>query len=435
MEYLPIWAQLLALLVLLLLSAFFSISETSMMALNRYRLANLVRKGLRSARLTAHLLGRTDRLLSSILIGNNVANVALTAIATALAIRYFGNNDTALLVATGAVAVVIILFCEITPKVIGARFPEQVALPASYPLMALTRLLHPLVWVINAVVRRALALLGLRLDADEGAGALSPEELRSAVLESGGFLPQKHQSILLNFFDLENITVDDVMVPRQRIEALDLAGSEAAWRDQITTCFHNKLPVYEGEINRVVGILHVRRGLSLLQRDTIEAEDLREELAEPYFVPSGTPVFRQLQFFQESRRRFALVVDEYGELQGLLTLADIIEELVGEFTSSSPSRDAGLNWNERGEIQVEGSVALRDLNRQLDTGFPLDGPRTLNGLILETLRELPEADVGMRFGPIGVVVTQIEDRTIRSVRLQRLDQPGDGSASGATSPD
>ncbi len=428
MEHLPIWAQLLALLVLMLLSAFFSISETSMMALNRYRLGHLVRKGRRSARLAAELLGRTDRLLSSILIGNNVANIALTAIATALAIRYLGNNDTALLIATAAVAVVIILFCEITPKVIGARFPEQVALPASYPLTLITRLLHPVVWVVNMVVSRILALLGLRLDAGPEAGALSAEELRSAVLESGSFLPQKHRSILLNFFDLDNITVDDVMVPRQRIEALDLAASETAWRDQLTTCFHNKLPVYEGEINRVVGILHVRRGLSLLQRDTIDAEDLREELAEPYFVPSGTPVFRQLQFFQESRRRFALVVDEYGELQGLLTLADIIEELVGEFTSSSPSRDAGLRWNERGEIQVEASAALRDLNRQLDTGFPLDGPRTLNGLILETLRELPEADVGIRFGRIGVVVTHIENRTIRRVRLQRLDSPDETMA-------
>lgn len=434
MERLPLWAQLLALLVLLLLSAFFSISETSMMALNRYRLAHLVRKGRRSARLAAELLARTDRLLSSVLIGNNVVNVALTAIATALAIRYFGNNDTVLLIATAGVAIAIILFCEITPKVIGARFPERVALPASYPLTLLTRLLHPFVWVINALVSRSLRLLGLRLDADDEAGALSPEELRSAVLESGSFMPHKHRSILLNFFDLENITVDDVMVPRQRIEALDLAASEAAWRDQLTTCFHNKLPVYEGEINRVVGILHVRRGLSLLQRESITAEDLREELAEPYFVPSGTPVFRQLQFFQESRRRFALVVDEYGELQGLLTLADIIEELVGEFTSSSPSRDAGLRWNERGEVQVEGSVTLRDLNRQLDTGFPLDGPRTLNGLILEALRELPEADVGIRFGSIGVVVTHIEDRTIRSARLQRLDleaDPGDDETGAA----
>jgi Mg2+/Co2+ transporter CorB len=434
LEQLPIWAQLLALLVLMLLSAFFSISETSMMALNRYRLAHLVRKGRRSARLAAELLARTDRLLSSVLIGNNVVNVALTAIATALAIRYLGNNDTALLIATAATAVVIILFCEITPKVIGARFPEQVALPASYPLTLLTRLLHPFVWVINELVSRSLKLLGIRLEADEEASALSPEELRSVVLESGSFLPQKHRSILLNFFDLENITVDDVMVPRQRIEALDLAASEAAWRDQLTTCFHNKLPVYEGEINRVVGILHVRRGLSLLQRETITADDLRAELAEPYFVPSGTPVFRQLQFFQENRRRFALVVDEYGELQGLLTLADIVEELVGEFTSSSPSRDAGLRWNERGEVQVEGSVALRDLNRQLGTAFPVDGPRTLNGLILETLRELPEADVGLRFDDIGVVVTHIEDRTIRSARLQRLDLAPARSA-GSTADD
>lgn len=434
MNHLPIWAQLLALVVLLLLSAFFSISETSMMALNRYRLAHLVRKGRRSARLAASLLARTDRLLSAILIGNNVANVTLTAIATALAIRYFGNTDGSLLIATSVVAVVIILFCEITPKVVGARHPERVALVASYPLTALTRLLHPFVWFTNLLVTGILRLFGLRLDGAATAAALTQEELRMAVLESGSFLPQKHRSILLNFFDLENITVDDVMVPRQRIEALDLSAGETVWREQLVTCFHNKLPVYEGEINRVVGVLHVRRGLSLLQRDTIDADDLREELTDPYFVPSGTPVFRQLQFFQETRRRFALVVDEYGELQGLLTLADIVEELVGEFTSSSPSRDAGLRWNERGEVQVEGSMALRDLNRRLDTGFALDGPRTLNGLILETLRELPEADVGIRVGDIGVIVTHIEDRTIRSVRLKRLGPPADEPATTPAEP-
>ncbi|MCP5266340.1 MAG: HlyC/CorC family transporter [Burkholderiaceae bacterium] len=425
MESLPVWAQLLALFLLLLLSAFFSISETSMMALNRYRLAHLVRQGRRGALRTSRLLAETDRLLGTILLGNNVVNTALTAIVTALAISYFGNNDTVVLAASSVVAIAIIIFCELTPKVFGASYPERIALPASLPLAGLMRLLTPFVWAANLLVSGILSLVGYRRLTDEEQ-SLSQEELRTIVLEGGRFIPNKHRSILLNLFDLDDITIDDVMVPRQRIEALDLSADEATLREQLATCYHNKLPVYDGEINRVVGVLHVRRALSLLQRETFNADDLREHLDEPYFVPSETPVFRQLQAFQETRRRFGLVVDEYGELLGMVTLADIVEELVGEFTSSGPGRDAGPSWDEDGTIQLEGSVQLRELNRRLGTRFPLDGPRTLNGLVLEALQELPEADVAVRFGDIVAEVTHIEDRTIRSVKLIRLT-PGQGS--------
>lgn len=418
MENIPFWAQLIALLVLLLASAFFSIAETSMMALNRYRLGHLVKQGRRGAALAASLLGRTEKLLGTILLGNNIANTALTAIVTALAIRQFGDDDRTLLVASTGVALLIIVFCEITPKVIGATYPERIALPASFVLSALMKLASPAVWAINLVVGRLLALM--RIDPGREAARMSIEELRTIVLESGAFMPQKHRAILVNLFELEDITVDDVMIPRHRIESLDIATSEAVIRQQLATCFHNKLPVHEGEVNRIVGVLHVRRALSLLSRESFDTEELREQLSEPYFVPSGTPVFTQLQFFQENRQRMAMVVDEYGEVLGLVTLEDIIEEIIGEFTTSAPGGEAGLRWNGNGEVALEGSAPLRELNRRLGTEFPLDGPRTLTGLVLEALQELPEGAVSVRFGNIAVEVVQIQDRTIRSLRLRRI---------------
>jgi len=413
----PFWLQLLALLLLMLLSAFFSISETAMMALNRFRLGHLVREGRRGAARASRLLGQTERLLGTILIGNNVANTALTAIVTAMAIRYFGDNDRVIVVATTVVAVLVIVFCEITPKVIGATFPERIALPISYPLDLFMRVLAPAVWTVNLLVGRLLRLAGVSAGAQK-APSVSLEELRTIVLESGGFMPPKHRSILLNLLDLERIAVDDVMVPRHRIEALDLATDPRGIREQLATCFHNKLPVFEGEINRVVGMLHVRRALALLGHESFDAEDLRAILTEPYFVPSGTPVFRQLQFFQENRQRIGLVIDEYGEVLGLVTLEDIIEEIIGEFTTTAPGGDSSLQWVDD-EVVVDGSAPLRELNRRLGTVFPLDGPRTLNGLLLETLRELPEAAVSVRYGPLVIEIQQIEDRLIRSVRLRR----------------
>lgn len=417
METIPFWLQLLALLLLILLSAFFSISETAMMALNRFRLGHLVREGRRGAARASKLLGQTERLLGTILLGNNLANTALTAIVTAMAIRYFGDNDRVILAATTVVALLLIVFCEITPKVIGATFPERIALPISYPLNLFTRVLAPAVWAVNLLAGRLLRVAGVTAEGQK-APSVSPEELRTIVLESGGFMPPKHRSIVLNLLDLERIAVDDVMVPRHRIEALDLATEPRAIREQLATCFHNKLPVFEGEINRVVGMLHVRRALVLLQHESFDADDLRAILTDPYFVPSGTPVFRQLQFFQENRQRIGLVIDEYGEVLGLVTLEDIIEEIIGEFTTSTPGGEGSLRWIDD-EAVVDGSMPLRELNRRLGTAFPLEGPRTLNGLLLETLRELPEAAVSVRYGPLVIEIQQIEDRLIRSVRLRR----------------
>lgn len=419
MHDLPIWVPLAALIILLLLSAFFSIAETSMMALNRFRLNHLVKQGKRGAILASKLLKQTEKLLSTILLGNNLVNTVVTALVTTLAIRQFGNDDSVIVIATTIIALLIIIFCEIIPKVIGATYPERIALPSAGVLRWVMKAASPIVWMINLVSGRILRMLGVSPD---GAGPtrLSNEELRSIVLESGQFMPGKHRAILLNLFDLEHITVDDVMTPRSRIEALNIATSELDIRQQLLTCYHNKLPVFEGEINRVIGLLHVRRALSLIEQEQFSPEDMRQLTTEPYFIPSGTPVFTQLQFFQENKQRLGLVVDEYGELLGLVTLEDIIEEIIGEFTTSAPGRDGDEEWNAKGEAIVEGSSQLRDLNRQFLTGFPVDGPKTLNGLIIEALQDLPEGGVSIRFGHIVAEVINTQGRVIRSVRLKRL---------------
>jgi Mg2+/Co2+ transporter CorB len=419
LESVSFWLQAAALLLLVVLSALFSASETSLMSLNRYRLGHLVREGRRGARLTAALLAKTDRLLGTILLGNNAVNTLLTGLVTALAIRYFGNNDTVILTATTVVAIVVIVFCEILPKVIGASNPERLALPLAFFLRPLMSLFSPALWLVNQVTGRVLRMLGVDPSAKQ-AERMSLEEMRTIVLESGHFIPAKHRSILLNLFDLERITVDDVMIPRSRIEGLDIAASENALRERLASCYHNKLPVFEGEVNRVIGVLHVRRALSLLQRDAFDADDVRALLTDPYFIPSGTPVFTQLQFFQENRQRVGLVVDEYGEVLGLVTLEDIIEEVIGEFTTTVPGgADAGLKWDEKGEAIVEGGVSLRELNRRLATGFDLSGPRTLNGLVLEALQALPQAATSLRMGGVIVEILHVEDRLVRSARLHR----------------
>jgi Mg2+/Co2+ transporter CorB len=402
-----------------MVSAFFSISETSMMALNRYRLKNLVKNGKRGAKLASELLGQTDKLLGTILLGNNVVNTLVTALVTALAIRNFGNNDTVIAIATAIVALAIIVFCEITPKVIGATFPEKVALPSSYLLNFLMKLSAPAVWFVNLLVGGLLKLIRIDMKAGQSS-QLSSEELRTVVLESTQLTPSKHGTILLNLYDLEHVTVDDLMTPRNRVEALNIATSDEVIRQQLATCYHNKLPVFEGELNSTRGILHIRRSLTLMQAEVFNRQAFMELLQPPYFIPSGTPAFTQLQYFQENKQRLALVVDEYGEVTGLVTLEDIIEELIGKFTTSVPGMKSAQGWNETNEALVEGFATLRDLNRRFETDFPLDGPKTINGWLLEQLQDLPDAAVSIRRGDLVMEIVQIEDRTIRSVRLHRL---------------
>jgi Mg2+/Co2+ transporter CorB len=412
-------AQLIALALLLILSGLFSIAETSMMAVNRYRLKALVRLGNRGAEITAELLAKTDKLLGVILLGNNLVNAAAASLVTVIGIELFGDNRYVLMGATLSITFLILVFSEITPKVIGAAYAERIALPASYVLRPLLRILYPVVWFVNLFVAPLLFALRVRAKGGAHAQRLSMEELRSLVLESGQFMPKKHQSIIMNLFDLESITVEDVMTPRAQIEAIDLDAPTESILAQLTTAYHTRLPAYRGELGNLVGILHLRKVMHLVRAQELDRASLAELAAEPYFVPAGTPVFAQLQYFQENKQRIALVVDEYGELQGLVTLEDIIEEIIGEFTTTAPLKSEIEPWDKDGSALVEGTSVLRELNRKLGLALPVDGPKTLNGLILEHLQDIPEAGVAVKIAEVPMEIVQTQDRVIKTVRLFR----------------
>ena len=425
METVPIWVLVLALALLILCSAFFAMAETALMAANKYRLRHLARRGHRGAITTLWLLDRTDKLLSLVLIANTLINAMATALVTAIAILFFGHEESVITIATAVVAFLLIVFAEISPKVIGARYPERIALGSSFVLRPLMKVAKPAIWFVNLFVSSLLRLLRIRAVGMGHADAqqrLSAEELRSVVLEAGSYIPQKHKSILLNLFELEKISVEDVMTPRSQIEALNLALPVDDIKAELTTCYHNKLPVYEGEINRIVGILHVRKAVALLnEEDDLTVDHFRELLTAPYFIPQDTGVFTQLQYFQENKERLGIIVDEYGEVQGLVTLEDIIEEMIGDFTTSTPgaARSDAMAWNAQGECLLEGTTPLRDINKKLDLDLPLDGPKTVNGLLLERLQEIPEFPIALKIGQCVIEVVQVQNQAIKVVKLLR----------------
>lgn len=363
------------LILLLLCSAFFSGSETSMMAINRYRLNSMIRRGNRSAKLVNHLLTKVDKLLGSILLGNTLLNVAAAAVTNIIVLRLFGQDDVAILIGTLALTFALVVFSEIMPKIIAASYPERIALPASYVLTPLIRLFHPVVWLAGGLVKGLLWLMRIKIEPDQSKQKMTLEELRGLVLDAEHFLPRKHQKMLLNLVDLERITVNDVMVPRNLIEALDINADEHVLREQIMTCHHTLLPVYADTPSNVIGVLHLKRVPSLLMEEKLDMEQFRAILKPPYFIPSDTPLLKQLQQFQERHRRLGLVVDEYGELLGLVTLENILEEIVGDFTTESPALHGQFVPQEDGSYLLEGSNSLRDLNRKLGMHLPLDGPK------------------------------------------------------------
>jgi Mg2+/Co2+ transporter CorB len=408
--------------VLLTLSGFFSASETAMMAINRYRLKHQAEKGHRGARLTLALLNQTDKLLGVILLGNNLINTAAATLSTVLAIRLFGEGEVTLFVATSILTFLILVFSEVTPKVVGASFPERIAYPASFVLSPLLKLAYPIVWFVNLFVQGLLKLFHIKPRQEDDSNMLGLEELRTVVLESSKLLPRMHRKILLNLLELERITVDDVMTPRNQIEAIDLNAEPEKLAQQIATSHHTRLLVYDGSLDKVSGILHVRRVLHPLSSGELTVDTLKEVLQEPYYVPAGTPLFTQLRHFQENQKRLALVVDEYGELQGLVTLEDLLEEMVGEFTTQAPSQMGWLRQMEDGSWMVEGSALVRHINRKLGLDLPLEGPKTLNGLLLESLESIPEAGVSIKIGDIPIEIVQTQDRAVKVARIISLVQ-------------
>jgi len=391
------------------------------MAVNRYRIRHLAEKGNRGAKQVLSLLNKTDKLLGTILLGNNVVNAALTALVTALAIKSFGNDDQVIAFATTVAALLLIIFAELIPKISGANKPDGVAMFASYILIVFVWILRPLVFTINQIVSGMLSLANLKLKSSKDEG-LTTQELRSAVLESAGFIPLHNRKILLNILDLEELTVDDVMVPHGKIEYLNIEDEIEILIEQISTSFHNKLLVCQGDLNKPLGILHVKRAIGSILKSEFNATKIKDLIQPIHFIPLGAKLFTELKSFQNRSENMSVIVDEYGEVQGIVTPQDIIEELVGEFKTDDPnSISQKMIWDTSGEIIVDGLTPLRELNKELGINFPLDGPRTLNGLLLETLEDLPQTNLSLKINEVTAEILTVQGRLIKRIRLKKFE--------------
>jgi Mg2+/Co2+ transporter CorB len=419
LDDIPLTAQAFILAVLLVLSGFFAMAETAMMASNRYRLRALAEHGHRGARLALALLGQTDKLLGVILLFNTLINAAIATLAGFVAIHLFGDEKWVLGVGTLVISFLILVFAEITPKVVGATYPDKLATASSYLLTPILKVSNPIVSLVNVLVAGLLRVLHLRPHGAAHTQPLSPEELRTLVLESGHTVPRQHRDILVNLFDLERVTIEDIMIPRREIELIDIQAPIDEIQIQLATSYHTRLPVVDGDPGNVLGVVHQRRLFAGVLQAPLDLGMLRAQLAKPYFIPAATPVYTQLQFFRDNHQRLGLVVDEYGEIQGLVTLEDIIEEIVGKFTTGMPGAGADSAWDEKGTAMVDGGHTLRELNRRLDLELPLDGPKTLSGLIIEYLQDIPEADVCLRIAGIAMEIIQTRNRRIKMVKLYR----------------
>jgi len=396
---------------LILLSAFFSSSETGMMSLNRYRLKHMAQTGHKGAKRAHRLLQRTDQLIGVILIGNNFVNIFASAIATVIAIRIWG--DAGIAIATVLLTIVILIFAEVTPKTLAALFPEKIAFPASYVLAPLLKILYPVVWAVNLLTGGILKVLRVSPE-DIANDHLSREELRTLVNEAGALIPAKHKDMLVSILDLEKVTVTDIMVPRNEVVGIDLDDDLDSILRLLRNSQHTRLPVYKGDINDIQGILHLRNTTKLLQKNDLNKDMIVQLCTEPYFVPESTPLNTQLINFQKGRRRFGIVVDEYGEVLGLATLEDILEEIVGEFTTDYASTSPDIIPQDNGTYIIDGTASLRVINKSLSWKLPLDGPKTLNGLITETLENIPDSNVCLRVGGHRVEVLQIKDNVVKA---------------------
>jgi Mg2+/Co2+ transporter CorB len=403
-----------ALIVLLLLSAFFSGSETALMALNRYRLRHLAQAGNKGAIRAQKLLEKPDRLIGLILLGNNFVNILITQVATLLALRHFG--DAGLAIATGILTLVLLIFAEVAPKTLAALHSEKIAFPASFIYVPLMTAAYPVVWVVNLIANTLLRLLGLSAAVEDGQ-ALSQEELRTVVNEASGLIPRKHQKMLLSILDLEKATVEDIMVPRNEIVGIDLEEGLDDIRDQILQSPYTRLPLYHGSIDTVHGFVHIRRLLPLIARGELSHEALMAVVREPYFIPEGTQLNRQLINFQRTRRRIGVVVDEYGDIQGLVTLEDILEEIVGEFTTDPSELSRDILPQEDQTYLVDGGTHIREINRTLGWELPTEGPRTLNGLILEHLEMIPEPGTSVLIEGYPIEIVQTKGNAVKTARL------------------
>ncbi len=418
-------ALFITLVGLIMLSGFFSSSETGMMSLNRYRLKHMAKTGHRGAKRAQALLSRTDQLIGVILIGNNFVNILASSIATVIAIRLWG--DAGIAIATVLLTIVILIFAEVTPKTLAALFPEKIAFPASHVLGPLLKLLYPIVWAVNLFTSAILKVIGVSAD-DAASDHLSREELRTLVNEAGALIPAKHKDMLVSILDLEKVTVNDIMVPRNEVVGIDLEDELDTILRQIRSSQHTRLPVFKGDINNIQGVLHLRNATKLLLQDDINKAMLMQLCREPYFIPESTPLNTQLINFQKAKRRFGVVVDEYGEVLGLATLEDILEEIVGEFTTDYASTSPDIIPQDNGTFIIDGTAAVRTINKTLGWKLPMDGPKTLNGLITETLENIPDTNVCLKVGGHRLEVLQIKDNVVKAAIVHPKKRKRRGAA-------
>nr|WP_210424578.1 HlyC/CorC family transporter [Marichromatium bheemlicum] len=405
----------LILFLLILLSAFFSGSETALLTLNRYRLRHQADQGHRGARRARKLLDRPDRLIGLILLGNNFVNIMASSLATVIAIRLGG--EAAIGIAAGLLTLVILIFAEVTPKTFATLHPERLAFPAAYVYGPLLKLLYPVVWLVNLFTNGLLRLMGIAPEDGSQGTALSREELRTVVTEAGAMIPERSRSMLLGILDLERATVEDIMIPRNEVDGIDIQDSEEEIIQAIRNTSYTRLPLYDGSIDNVIGVFHARNALHAILEKGLGKEHLRAIARQPYFVPEGTPLYQQLLNFQHIKQRVGLVVDEYGDFQGLITLADLLEEIVGEFTTDPSDSISEIQPAEDGSLLVDCGIGLRELNRVLHWELPTDGPKTLNGLILEYLETIPETDTSLKLCGHPMEIIQTADNGVKTVRI------------------
>jgi len=402
--------------VLILFSAYFSSSETGMMSINRYRLKHLQNEGNTSAKRVQKLLDRPDRLIGLILIGNNLVNIAASSIATIICTRLFGDY-WGFFATTFGLTLILLIFAEVTPKTLAALYPEKIAFPSSVILLPLLTVMYPFVALINSITNSILYML--KINPTTGSDdSLSREELRTVVYEAGAMIPKKHQDMLVSILDLESVTAEDIMVPRAEIFAIDINDDWKKIQKQLTSSQHTRVLLYRDRIDDAVGFVHVRDALRLLSRDQFTKSSLLRAVREVYYTPESTPLHTLMYKFQTEKERIALVVDEYGDIMGLVTLEDILEEIVGDFTTSMvPDHSKEAHLQQDGSVLVDGSANIRDLNREMEWNLPTEGPKTLNGLILEYLEEIPENRVSVRLSGYPIEIIDITENMIKTVRI------------------
>lgn len=404
--------------VLLFLSAYFSGSETGMMSINRYRLRHLVQQGHRGAKRVQYLLDRPDRLIGLILIGNNLVNIAASAVATIICLRWFG--DAGLVVATFGLTLVVLIFSEVTPKTIAALHPERVAFPSSIILKPLLTVLYPAVASVNFITNGFMRVLGVNPNNTQGQDALSSEELRTVVNEANSMIPTSHQEMLLSILDLEKVTVEDVMIPRAEISGIDVQDDVKSIIKQLSQAQYTRILLYRNEIDDAIGFIHARDIMQIVTKNSVELDksEIVRSAREIYYIPEGTPLNVQLLKFQRNKERIGLVVDEYGDIQGLVTLEDILEEIVGDFTTTiTPLSSESTTLQPDGSVLVDGVANIRDLNKEMNWNLPIDGPKTVSGLVIEVLGDIPQQPLCLTVNDYRLEIVESSDNMVRKVRF------------------